>query len=69
MPLGRKRSVFVAVPSLRPIPGSLLNCPIARHKAKQKKYVLKGNSVAGYGIAASRRIRKNEVIFQDLFRI
>ncbi len=37
---------------------------IARHKAKQKKYVLKGNSVAGYGIAASRRIRKNEVIFQ-----
>ncbi|NOT76334.1 MAG: SET domain-containing protein-lysine N-methyltransferase [Cyclobacteriaceae bacterium] len=36
---------------------------IARHKAKQKKYVLKGNSVAGYGIAASRRIRKNEVIF------
>ncbi len=37
---------------------------IARHAAKQKKYVLKGNAVSGYGIFASRDIAKNEVIFR-----
>jgi D-alanine-D-alanine ligase len=36
---------------------------IARHKAKQKKYALKGSSVSGYGIFAKQPIRKNEVIF------
>jgi D-alanine-D-alanine ligase-like ATP-grasp enzyme len=36
---------------------------IARHKAKQRKYVLKGNALSGYGIFASRKIRRNEVIF------
>jgi len=36
---------------------------IARHRAKQKKYVLKGSSVSGYGIFASQPIRKNEVVF------
>lgn len=36
---------------------------IARHKAKQKKYTLKGSSVSGYGIFAKHAIRKNEVIF------
>lgn len=36
---------------------------IARHKAKQKKYALKGSSVSGYGIFAKHPIRKNEVIF------
>lgn len=37
---------------------------IARHAAKQKKYILKGNAVSGYGIFASRDIAKNEVIFR-----
>ena len=36
---------------------------IARHRAKQKKYTLKGSSVSGYGIFAKHPIRKNEVIF------
>ena len=36
---------------------------ISRHRAKQKKYALKGSSVSGYGIFAKQRIRKNEVIF------
>ena len=36
---------------------------IARHKAKQKKYALKGSTVSGYGIFANQRIKKNEVIF------
>jgi D-alanine-D-alanine ligase-like ATP-grasp enzyme len=37
---------------------------IARHAAKQKKYILKGNSLSGYGIFATKDIAKNEVIFQ-----
>jgi D-alanine-D-alanine ligase-like ATP-grasp enzyme len=36
---------------------------IARHRAKQKKYALKGSSVSGYGIFATQAIRKNEVVF------
>lgn len=36
---------------------------IARHRAKHKKYVLKGSNVSGYGIFARHRILKNEVIF------
>lgn len=36
---------------------------IARHKAKQKKYQLKGSTVSGYGIFANQRIKKNDVIF------
>ena len=36
---------------------------IARHKAKQKKYMLKGSALSGYGIFATHRIKKNEVIF------
>lgn len=37
---------------------------IARHKRKMKPYVMKGNSIAGYGIYASRDIRKGEMIFK-----
>ena len=37
---------------------------IARHHRKQKCYVMKGNSIAGYGIYASRDIRCNELIFK-----
>ena len=37
---------------------------IARHKRKKKPYMMKGNSIAGYGIYASRAIRKGEIIFE-----
>jgi len=36
---------------------------IARHKAKQKKYTLKGSAVSGYGIFANQDLHKSEVIF------
>ncbi len=37
---------------------------IARHKRKQKKYVMKGNSIAGFGIYATQSIAEGEVIFK-----
>ena len=37
---------------------------IARHKRKMKPFIMKGNSIAGYGIYASRDIRKGEIIFK-----
>lgn len=37
---------------------------IARHKRKIKPYFMKGNSIAGYGIYASRNISEKEVIFK-----
>jgi D-ala D-ala ligase C-terminus/SET domain len=37
---------------------------IARHAHKQKKYTLRGNSIAGYGIYANRDIAANELIFK-----
>lgn len=37
---------------------------ISRHKKKQKKYLVKGNSIAGYGIYASQDIMAGEVIFR-----
>jgi len=37
---------------------------IARHQRKKKPYVMKGNSIAGYGIYASRNIKEGEVIFK-----
>ena len=37
---------------------------LARHKRKMKPYVMKGNSIAGYGIYASRDIQKGEIIFK-----
>ncbi|MEN9609588.1 MAG: hypothetical protein RLZZ628_402 [Bacteroidota bacterium] len=36
---------------------------IARHAAKQKKYQVKGNTLNGYGIFATRFLKKNEIIF------
>jgi D-alanine-D-alanine ligase len=41
----------------------IINEGVARYKAKQKKYTLKGSPVSGYGIFANQRIRKNDVIF------
>jgi D-alanine-D-alanine ligase len=37
---------------------------IARHKRKQKKYVMKGNSIAGFGIYANTHIAEGEIIFK-----
>jgi D-alanine-D-alanine ligase-like ATP-grasp enzyme len=37
---------------------------IERHKRKQKKYFVKGNSIAGYGLYASTDMNSGEVIFQ-----
>ena len=36
---------------------------IARHNRKQKSYVMKGNSIAGFGIYANRNISSGEIIF------
>jgi D-alanine-D-alanine ligase len=36
---------------------------VARHRAKQKKYSMKGSPVSGYGIFANRTIQKDEVVF------
>jgi len=37
---------------------------ISRHKRKMKPFVMKGNSIAGYGIYARRDIKAGEVIFK-----
>ena len=37
---------------------------ISRYKRKQKPYVMKGNSIAGYGIYAARNIEPGEIIFK-----
>ena len=37
---------------------------IKRHQKGQKKYCIKGNSIAGYGIYASQNILPNELIFK-----
>jgi D-alanine--D-alanine ligase len=36
---------------------------MARHQRIQKKYIIKGNAIAGYGIYATRPIKSNEMIF------
>lgn len=36
---------------------------IARHRRKKKPYAMKGNSIAGFGIYATRTIRKGDIIF------
>lgn len=37
---------------------------IARHQRKTRPFIMKGNSIAGYGIYANREIRKGEIIFK-----
>ena len=37
---------------------------IARHQRRQKKYIMKGNAIAGYGIYATQNISSGEVIFK-----
>lgn len=37
---------------------------IARHRRKQKKYRMKGNAIAGFGIYATEDIAENELIFK-----
>ena len=36
---------------------------IARHQRKQKKFMVRGNSIAGYGIYARQEIKKGELVF------
>jgi D-alanine-D-alanine ligase-like ATP-grasp enzyme len=36
---------------------------ITRHRRKQRKYIMKGNSIAGYGIFASMDIAENDILF------
>jgi D-alanine-D-alanine ligase-like ATP-grasp enzyme len=36
---------------------------MARHQRTQKKYTVKGNAIAGYGIYATRQIQPNELVF------
>ncbi|MEP6647568.1 MAG: hypothetical protein ABJC12_10815, partial [Saprospiraceae bacterium] len=37
---------------------------MARYKRRQKKYIMKGNSISGYGIYANQKITKKEIIFK-----
>ncbi len=37
---------------------------VARHQRRKKPYLMKGNSISGFGIYAARPIRKGEVIFR-----
>ncbi len=37
---------------------------IARHQRRKKPYAMKGNAIAGFGIYATRNIRKGEMIFK-----
>ena len=37
---------------------------MARHRSRQKKYNMKGNSIAGYGIYTVQDIKANELIFK-----
>jgi D-alanine-D-alanine ligase len=41
----------------------IINEGIARHQRKQKPYYIKGDSIAGYGIYATRNIAAGEVIY------
>jgi D-alanine-D-alanine ligase len=42
----------------------IMNEGIARHKRNKKPFVMKGNSIAGFGIYASRNIHEGEIIFK-----
>jgi D-alanine-D-alanine ligase len=37
---------------------------IKRHRAQQKKFVIKGNSISGYGIYATENIEAGEIVFK-----
>lgn len=37
---------------------------IARHQRKQRKYVVKGNAISGYGIYANKNLAKGEIFFK-----
>lgn len=37
---------------------------IARHRKQQKKYIVKGNAIAGYGIYAAKDLPAGEIIFE-----
>lgn len=37
---------------------------MARHQRQKKKYIMKGNSISGYGIYAARHIEAHELVFK-----
>lgn len=37
---------------------------MARHERIQKKYIVKGNAIAGYGIYATKQLQPNELVFK-----
>lgn len=41
----------------------IINEGVARHRRSRKPFVMKGNSIAGFGIYASRNINEGEIIF------
>jgi D-alanine-D-alanine ligase-like ATP-grasp enzyme len=41
----------------------IINEGIARHRRSKKPFAMKGNSIAGFGIYASRNIKEGEIIF------
>lgn len=41
----------------------IINEGIARHRRNKKPYVMKGNSISGFGIYATRTIREGDVVF------
>ena len=42
----------------------IVNEGIARFKRKEKAYVIRGNSISGFGIYASRNLREREIVFK-----
>jgi D-alanine-D-alanine ligase len=42
----------------------IINEGIARHRRKDKAYVIKGNSISGFGIYSSRGLSEGEIIFK-----
>ncbi len=44
--------------------GHIIKEGMARFRRKQKKYIMKGNSIAGYGIYAAEDIKVNELVFK-----
>jgi len=41
----------------------IINEGISRHAEKQKKYIVKGNALSGYGIYATKDVQHGEIIF------
>lgn len=42
----------------------IINEGIARHRRSKKSFIMKGNSISGFGIYATRNIKEGEIIFK-----